>query len=520
MKKEWKAWISIVSAFALLMLTGVQAQASDGVLQSEAEFQKLMPITGTVETFFGDFKLDHSFPAVGEADKIYDLMDHQRAAQLYLWALPLAGMTRWQMGYEQNHPDYKDNALVSITTFNARRGLLTSNETTEYLFGSSNTRNEAVIVDVPAGTIVGMPVDMWQQVPADYGVFGPNAGRGGVHIIIGPNTPAETIPEPADNQTIHHIDTDRVWHVFRVIGTPEEVKKMKGKIMIYNAGQKPANKIIDTGEKFAAMYQPRGLAFWELVHESINREVVQERDRFFMYWLKGLGIEKGKPFKPTERQKKILEDGSKVGEMMAKALVFNDRMEGVLRQNNWRMILGGDWGDGMKYSQRMKYYDIFDPRARYTYEAMTASPSMTVPVPGKAQAYIGKFEDENDERLKGGQNYVIRINGPVPAEIFWSVVIYDTDTRCLIDNRKGAASGKATVGSKIPGLRENADGSYYILLGPDAPPKGWEANYVQTLPGRGWFPYMRAYGAKAEFFNGQYKYPTVNKVKDFSEYIQ
>ena len=168
----------------------------------------------------------------------------------------------------------------------------------------------------------------------------------------------------------------------------------------------------------------------------------------------------------------------------------------------------------------MKYYDIFDPRARYSYEAITASPSMTVPVPGKAQAYIGKFEDENGERLKGSENYVIQINGPVPADMFWSMVIYDTDTRCLIDNRKGAAGGKATVGSKTPDLRTNDDDSITMMLGPGEPPKGWEANYVQTLPNRGWFPYMRAYGAKAEFFDDTYKFPTINKVKDFSKYTK
>ena len=144
--------------------------------------------------------------------------------------------------------------------------------------------------------------------------------------------------------------------------------------------------------------------------------------------------------------------------------------------------------------------------------------SMTVPIPGKAQAYIGKFEDEKGERLKGGDNYVIQINGPVPADMFWSMVIYDTDTRALIDNRKGAAGGKATVGSKTPDLRTNDDGSITMLLGPGKPPKGWEANYVQTLPGRGWFPYMRAYGARAEFFNDENKFPTINKVKDLSEY--
>ena len=60
-------------------------------------------------------------------------------------------------------------------------------------------------------------------------------------------------------------------------------------------------------------------------------------------------------------------------------------------------------------------------------------------------------------------------------------VFYDTDTRCIIDNREGAAGGKATVGSKTPKLRTNADGSIYIFLGPDAPPKGWEANYVRRF---------------------------------------
>jgi hypothetical protein len=68
----------------------------------------------------------------------------------------------------------------------------------------------------------------------------------------------------------------------------------------------------------------------------------------------------------------------------------------------------------------------------------------------------------------------------LPADLFWSVVIYDTDSRTIPDNRQGAAGGKATMGSKTPGLRKNADGSSYMLLGPDAPPKGWEASPKNT----------------------------------------
>ena len=33
------------------------------------------------------------------------------------------------------------------------------------------------------------------------------------------------------------------------------------------------------------------------------------------------------------------------------------------------------------------------------------------------------------------------------------------------------------------GLRKNDDGSVTMMVGPDAPHMGWEANYVRTLPG-------------------------------------
>jgi hypothetical protein len=49
--------------------------------QTEEEFQSSMPISGSVDTFFGDFELDHCFPTKETADRVYELMDHQRVAQ-------------------------------------------------------------------------------------------------------------------------------------------------------------------------------------------------------------------------------------------------------------------------------------------------------------------------------------------------------------------------------------------------------------------------------------------------------
>ena len=507
----------------LFLIFAMSAPAFAQTGQTEAEFQKLMPISGNVKTYFGDFELDHSFPTKDTADDIYDLMDYQRASQLYLWSLPIVATTRIRHSLEENVEGYKDNRFATIQRFNERRGFLTANESTTYFLATSNTSKSAVMLDIPAGTVVGMIVDSWQEGPEDVGLFSPQSGKGGKHVIVGPNTPVHTIPEPSgvsDDFLVHHVRTDRIILLGRIIGTKEKIRELSSKMLLRYHNEEPSVEHLDMQDNFLATYQPRGLAYWEMLHQAIDDEIVQERDRFFMYWLKTLGIEKGKPFNPTERQKRILIDGARQGELMAKTLVYNERLEGVLRQNNWRMIMGGKWGDGIKYTQRMRYYDIFDPRARFTYEAVTTSPAMTIPRPGKSQAYIGKFEDEEGNRLRGGDNYVIEINANVPASLFWSIVIYDADTRCLIDNRNKDGKGKATVGSKTKGLRKNADGSYYMLLGPGQPPTGWEENFVRTLPNRGWFPYMRAYGAGEAFFDDTYKFPKVTKVKDFSGHIK
>ena len=57
--------------------------------------------------------------------------------------------------------------------------------------------------------------------------------------------------------------------------------------------------------------------------------MVNDHDRVMMAMLKFLGIEKGKPFNPDERKKKILTEAALVGEAMAKANTFEKRLDGA-----------------------------------------------------------------------------------------------------------------------------------------------------------------------------------------------
>jgi hypothetical protein len=49
-------------------------------------------------------------------------------------------------------------------------------------------------------------------------------------------------------------------------------------------------------------------------------------------------------------------------------------------------------------------------------------------------------------------------------------------------------------------MNKNADGSVDIYLGPSAP-AGQKANWIQTVPGKGWFSLLRFYSPTEAFFD-------------------
>lgn len=83
-------------------------------------------------------------------------------------------------------------------------------------------------------------------------------------------------------------------------------------------------KVIEATKDYTQSH-PRGLAYWEAVNELIQRESVEDRDRFFLAMLRDLGIKKGKPFTPDNHHKQLLEDAALLGEEIAKVVVYQKR---------------------------------------------------------------------------------------------------------------------------------------------------------------------------------------------------
>jgi hypothetical protein len=106
----------------------------------------------------------------------------------------------------------------------------------------------------------------------------------------------------------------------------------------------------------------------------------------------------------------------------------------------------------------------------------------------------------------------MKIAADPPVELFWAITIYDTDTRGLMNTDQE----KAEIGSAHETTQVNEDGTTYIFVGPEAP-KGWESNWIKSVPDRGWFPYLRLYFPTETYFDQSWEMPQVIPV-DFKDY--
>jgi hypothetical protein len=247
---------------------------------------------------------------------------------------------------------------------------------------------------------------------------------------------------------------------------------------------------------------PRGMKYWEQPAAIIEREPVEDRDRFFMAMLMPLGIEKGKPFQPDARQTGILTEGAFVGEAMAKALAFNARVPGALYRpdaNRSHYLLLDPMQDLANHSE-------FDERAGYFYTGLSVTKAMLTKTPGIGQAYVGSFRDKEGRAFDGAKSYHRHVPPNPPAKQFWSVTLYDVDTRSILLNKEQIA-----VRRSRDDLVKNADGSVDLYFAPTAP-KGFEKNWIQTVPGKAWFTAFRFYAPLEPYFDKSWPLPDIEKV--------
>jgi hypothetical protein len=237
--------------------------------------------------------------------------------------------------------------------------------------------------------------------------------------------------------------------------------------------------------------------FWDVLHDTIDAEPAFEGYHNEYGELAALGIEKGRPFKPDARMKRILEQGAKAANAQMRVQSFADRRidRTVWKDRQWQWAsLRFEDGDFNTAS-----HTDLDAREKWFYQAIGASPAMFRRDEKAGSLYWLGLRDRGVEYLDGGKSYKLAVPLPVPGKLFWSVTVYDIDPRSQIRTKQKKAALRSLFELK------NASGKTAELHFGPTPPKGKEAQWIQTIPGKGWFAYFRIYGPEKPAFDGSWK---------------
>ncbi|MCH8086109.1 MAG: DUF1254 domain-containing protein [Thaumarchaeota archaeon] len=285
---------------------------------------------------------------------------------------------------------------------------------------------------------------------------------------------------------------------------------MKSKMKVYplaKAKNPPKTEFIDISGLSYNTISPNDFSFYEDLNQLIQKEPIDALDPEPRGLVASIGIVKGKPFKPDARMKKLLTDAVAIGNATARAIVFQSRDKAAYfypdSDSNWVMA----------YAGKDVFFEVdgasnLDARTMFYYAYTAISPAMAVTKAGGGSDYGFSYLDSEKRPMDGSRTYRLHLPPNVPAKAFWAVTVYDSQTRSMLQ----VSNLYPTLGSQTEGLEKNADGSYDIYFGPKAP-KGKESNWLETIPGKSWFPCLRLYSPLKPWFDKTWRPGEIELVK-------
>lgn len=125
---------------------------------------------------------------------------------------------------------------------------------------------------------------------------------------------------------------------------------------------------------------------------------------------------------------------------------------------------------------------------------------MAIAMVGIGSQYAAAAKDANGIFLDGSNTYKLTLPANIPAKDFWSILLYDSQTRSMLQTDQQFPSLSSLSGK----VKENKDGSTDIYFGPKAP-KGQGNNWVQTVPDKGFWLILRLYGPLEPWFDQSWR---------------
>ncbi len=444
---------------------------------------------------------ERGFPTEGGAKQAREQALFQRAVTAYRFWYPTVSVEGIFNGNRQI--GIADNDSIGIASTGPRQVGFTLNSDTPYGAGALDLSDGPVVIELPPGPFIGLVDDHHQRWVMDMGIPGPDEGRGGKHLVLPPGFEGN-VPE---GYFTGHCSSLKALVALRALPADGDLQKALGalrEIKIYplSSAEGPALLgFVDTTEQSTdntCLRWEDNLQYWAVLHRIIDEEPVVDEFRPMYGLLASLGIEKGAPFEPDDGMSAGLERAARTArDQMLVSAFASDRGDRIgWPDRKW------EWASLVPHSADFETPNGLDleARDRWFAQAIVASPAMFRRVEGVGSLYWLGLRDSSGAYLDGGKRYTLSIPLPVPAKLFWSVTVYDAETRSQIQTDQD----KAALRSLFE-LKDLDSASATLQFGPTPPSDPDRGAWIQTLPERGWFAYIRIYGPERPAFDGSWK---------------
>lgn len=157
-------------------------------------------------------------------------------------------------------------------------------------------------------------------------------------------------------------------------------------------------------------------------------------------------------------------------------------------------------------------YRTLNSRTAMFFYATGVTPAMIMLLTGIGSQYIVAFVDAEGEYFDGSKTYKMTLPPNIPAEKFWSLTVYDNQTRSMLDTpQRYPRAGSQSYPS--PAAAPNADGSTTVYFSPKQPDGVKPGNWIQTTPGKGWNTILRLYSPLEPFFSKEWRPSEIETVR-------
>lgn len=447
-----------------------------------------------------NFVQGYPSPALAESTK--NEVDKQAAIDAYkLWYPTVSQAAAFK---ELNDKNIKDNTTLAYFNADPKGRIFTPNQDTPYGVARFDLKEGPMVIEMPAGPFMGLVTDIHQQWITDLGMPGEDKGKGGKYLLVPPGYKGK-LPK---GYFIRQAKVYAVQPAFRVVPQDgdlnkalEELKKIKF-YSLKTASKPTAVKFVKLTSKydFTPVKWEDQFQYWIELKKVVDSQPIVD-DMLPMYgFLSKLGIEKDKPFTPDERMKKILMDATKEGKKQLLISAFaNPRKEKqVWADRKW------EWVSLLSEKENVNFMTKsgldLDARERWFAQAVGNSPMMFLRKEGAGSLYWMAVKDKSGNYLNGAKTYRVSVPLPVPANLFWSITLYDNQTRSFVETDQNRAAIRSLV--ELADLPQT--GTIDLYFGPQAP-SGLDKRWIKTTPGKSYFAYFRVYGPEKKAFDGTWK---------------